>query len=133
MGLKFFLLGILSIQNLLVAIRGFRIFIVGISWFHDSKIFSCWLHEQEWQNQKHKNKSQSTYCFLNRLRQLPIVYIRNVLHLLNYLGYYAAFICKNLYFLGSFFFSIRIFSFVIVIHSYCKTTWLIVSLNIQIY
>ena len=64
---------------------------------------------------------------------MPIVYIRNVLHLLNYLGYYAAFVCKNLYFFGSFFFSIRIFSFVIVIHSYCKTTWLIVSLNIQIY
>ena len=25
------------------------------SWFRDSKILSCWLHEQEWQKQKYKN------------------------------------------------------------------------------
>ena len=45
-------------------------FLVSISWVHliscsrfrDSKILSCWLHEQE---QQYKNTSQTTYFFLN--------------------------------------------------------------------
>ena len=61
-------------------------------WFWDSIIFSCWLHEQKWQNQKYKKTSQTTYSFLNRFQQLPIVYIRKVLHLRNYLRYYPALI-----------------------------------------
>ena len=54
-------------------------------WFRDSNILGCWLHEQEWQKQKYKNTSQTTYSF----------YIRKVLYLLNYIRYYAVLICSN--------------------------------------
>ena len=64
-------------------------------WFCDSKIFSCWLHNQEWQKEKYKNTSQTMYSFLNRFQQLSIVYIRKVLQLLNHLRYYVDFIYSN--------------------------------------
>ena len=76
---------------------GQNFFLVSISWIHliscrwfrDSKILSCWLHEQEWKKQQYKNTSETTCFFLNWFKQLSTLYIRKVHHLLNYLRYYA--------------------------------------------
>ena len=148
-GPKFFLVGIRGSKLFLAGIRGSKIFSRGYfagpkffsrvfrgceifsreyfvgpyffcGWFRDSKISSCYLHEQEWQKKKYKSTSQTTYSFLNRFQQWSIDYIRKMLHLLNYLGYYAALSCSNCIFRHLFFFSIRIFSLIIVINSYCS-------------
>ena len=92
-GSKIFLVGTSNFQNVS---RGYflgpKFFLMSISWvqffsfgwLRDSKIFSSYLHEQEWQKQKYENTSQTTYSFLNRFQQLSIVYIGKLLHLLNY-------------------------------------------------
>ena len=45
--------------------------------------------------QKYINTSQTAYSSANQFHQLSVVYIRKVLHLLNYLCYYSAFIRTN--------------------------------------
>ena len=101
-GLKSFLVLISWVQNFRVNIRGSEIFsrgyfvgqnfflvsiswvyFVSFSWFRDSKILSCRLHEQEWQKQRYKNTCQTSYSFLNLFQQFSSIYIRKVLHLLN--------------------------------------------------
>ena len=45
--------------------------------------------------QKYINTSQTAYSSANQFHQLSVVYIRKMLHLLNYLCYYSAFIRTN--------------------------------------
>ena len=107
LGLKFFFMSTSCVQNFFVGIRDYESFsrvyfegstffswvfpgskilsrgyfvgsIFSCSWFRDSKLFSCWLHEQDWQKQKYKNTFQTMYSFLNQFQQLSIVYIRKV-------------------------------------------------------
>ena len=73
---KIFLVCTLRVQHFS---RGYFVGpIFSCSWFRDSKLFSCWLHEQDWQKQKYKNTFQTMYSFLNQFQQLSIVYIRKV-------------------------------------------------------
>ena len=81
---KLFFVGILSVQFFfLVAnfvIQRFSI----VSWARKSDT-----------KQKYINTSQTAYSSANRFQQLSVVYIRKVLHLLDYLCYYSAFIRSN--------------------------------------
>ena len=113
LGLNFFFVSTWCVQNFFMGIRDYdsfsRVYFEGATffswvfpgskilscgyfvgpifscrWFRDSKLFSCWLHEQDWQKQKYKNTSQTTNSFLNQFQQLSIVYIRKVIFF--YLG-----------------------------------------------
>ena len=79
---KFFLMGISWVRIFFSWVFRGSIFF-SFSWFRDSKILSCRLHEQEWQKQRYKNTCQTSYSFLNLFQQFSTIYIRKVLHLLN--------------------------------------------------
>ena len=75
---------------------GLKFVLVGISWlgFPDCNIFSCWLLSDR--NQKYINTSKTKYAIPNRFQLfLVLVLFILVLHLLNWLCYYAALICTN--------------------------------------
>ena len=69
------------------------------SWFRDSKILSCWLHEQEWQKQKYKNTLVficSNCIFRHLFSSVLGSFQRYLLQLLGLLFYnYSSFLIDN--------------------------------------
>ena len=71
---------------------GSKFFLVG-----NFVVFSCWLHEKKWP-EKVSWKYISNYVFYSIKSILTVVnsaYVRKVLHLLNYLCYYADLVCTT--------------------------------------
>ena len=95
LGPKFFLVGISWILFFLVGTslvqnfsRGYfvgpKVFLVGIMWVQfffsalisvDSKIFSCWLHEKEWQKREMHKYAQTAYSIPNLFQQFSVLFI----------------------------------------------------------
>ena len=103
-GHKFFLVSVSWLPNFFSWVfRGSQLFsrgyFVGPKFFlvGNFVVFSCWLHEKKWP-EKISWKYISNYVFYSIKSILTVVnsaYVRKVLHLLNYLCYYANLVCTT--------------------------------------
>ena len=104
-GSKNFLVGILWVQNFFwwlfreseIVFRGYSvgpIFFLVANFVIQRFSIASWTRKSD-TKQKYINTSQTAYSSANRFQQLSVVYIRKVLHLLDYLCYYSAFIRSN--------------------------------------